>query len=169
MQTDANKQCCNLPGNQVATPQQVQGQLDQPQQRLPCKHTCPRRLERAQQTGYMSLRPGFSVPGSLRPRFYVFATFMQLFFATFCNSFATFLQQFFFATFLQKKWQLFCTKKATFLQLVLQLFVARKVVKMCIKCAKTVSKSCKKKLQQTCKRLEKKLHKSGKHIEPGTR
>ena len=27
------------PRNQVATPQQVQGQLDQPQQRLPCRHT----------------------------------------------------------------------------------------------------------------------------------
>ena len=29
------EQSCRLPGNQVAAPQQVQGQLHQPQQRLP--------------------------------------------------------------------------------------------------------------------------------------
>ena len=46
--------------------------------------------------GYMSLGPGFiaswvhCVPGSLRPRFYVFATFMQLC----CNFYATVFVQF---------------------------------------------------------------------------
>ena len=72
------------------------------------------------------------VPGSLRPRLYVFATFMQLFFATFPPNF--FAKQ--FAT--------FCNSFCIFCNLFCNINFFGKV-------AKTLQK----KSQQTCKKLQK--------------
>ena len=100
------------------------------------------------------------VPGSLRPRFYVFATFMQLFLELCCkkkcNFFATVFPNFFF--------QLFAT-----------LFAKKKNATFCHLKKRVAKKSCQKscirlqqKLQQTCKKLQKKLHTSCEHNEQGT-
>ena len=142
--------------------------------------------------GLFSPEACLCVPGSLCPGFYVFATFMQLFFATFCkcvatveNFFCNFLQLFsnFFAYFLaslsfSNLFCNFCNKK-------LQRSCKKLPKKSCKKsynffgqnklqnsCEKQLRKSCPKnvayKLQQSCKKLQKKLHKSYKHREPGT-
>ena len=120
---------------------------------------CITQWYQSNKTDLLTVEACLCVPGSLRPGFYVFATFMQLFlqhsllqlfFETFWNVFcATF-----WATFLQLCWQLFCKKK---LQLLATFFFGnKKLQRGCIKLQKKVAK----KLQNWKNQLHKKLHNS---------
>ena len=114
-----------------------------------------------------SLGPGFiesqvhCVPGSLRPRLYVFATFMHTKIATFCNFVATFMQLFWqlpppqlFATFLPPKNATFCNSFCIFFATCFS------TLKKLQKVAKQLQKGYKKVAKRVATNLQKVANKS---------